>query len=501
MRQGAYIKIMTRCVLIFLFSTAMALAAPVSINGMRIAQEENNTRLVFETNGTVVFKSFQLHQPERLVIDLGHTDIKTSLNDAALNQTPIQKIRTGADKQNNIRMVMDLKNAVTAHVFTLPASNQYGPRLVVDLVPAMATANSSESSKATNNTENTNPNAQKSQNLPLPHVAELSNIKPPAPPAGKTTLFNKIPSPLPLVPQISLQAKPKNVRDVIVVIDAGHGGHDAGAIGSNGTHEKDVVLGIAKALARQISDQTGMRAVLTRDDDTFIPLRERLRLARKGNADMFLAIHADAYKSPYSAGASVFALSRKGASSEAARWLAEKENYSELGGTTVADKNPLLFSVLLDLSQTGTIRESLKLGSDMLQEIGKMTRLHHNYVEQAPFVVLKSPDIPSLLIETGFISNPNEESKLKDPDYQNKLARAMLVGIRQYFILNPPPDSYFALHQQSAATHIVQAGETLASIAKKYKVDLRGLEKMNRLSHQSLELGQVIYLPNNNIRS
>jgi N-acetylmuramoyl-L-alanine amidase len=233
----------------------------------------------------------------------------------------------------------------------------------------------------------------------------------------------------------------KKSRPIVVVIDAGHGGKDSGAVGENGTKEKDVVLAISKKLANLIDDEPGMKAVMTRKGDYFVPLRNRINLARKGKADLFVAVHADSYFNSRASGASVYALSRRGATSEAARWLAKKENYSELGGVDLGelgDQSYLLRSVLIDLAQTATITDSLRLGTSILDRLDDVTRLHYTRVEQAPFVVLKSPDIPSVLVETGFISNTREEARLKDNAYQNKIAEAMLIGIQSYLKKYPP---------------------------------------------------------------
>ncbi|MBX9587507.1 MAG: N-acetylmuramoyl-L-alanine amidase [Gammaproteobacteria bacterium] len=241
--------------------------------------------------------------------------------------------------------------------------------------------------------------------------------------------------------------KAPKARDVVVVIDPGHGGKDPGARGATGTQEKDVVLAIAKRLQAQINRQPGFRAVLTRNSDYFLSLRNRLALARKYRGDMFIAIHADAHDHVNACGVGVYALSQRGATSEAARWLAQQENQSELvGGVDLTDKDQVLKSVLLDLSQTQSITASLQMGSVLLDNLGQFAQLHHNRVEQAAFVVLKSPDIPSLLIETGFISNSAEEHRLRTPYYQDRIATALLSGIKNYFVNHPPRGSLLALH-------------------------------------------------------
>jgi N-acetylmuramoyl-L-alanine amidase len=235
-------------------------------------------------------------------------------------------------------------------------------------------------------------------------------------------------------------------KNIVIVIDPGHGGKDPGAAGMNGAREKDVVLRISKELCATLNQEPGFKAVLTRDRDIYLPLRQRLAIARKNHADMFVAIHADAYNHAQATGASVFALSQRGATSEAAKWLAEKENESELGGLSseLADKDEMLRSVLIDLSQTHTIESSLKIGNNVLRHLGTFSRLHHPRIEQAAFVVLKSPDIPSILVETGFLSNPLEEAKLTDPDYQYHTAQAIKEGIKKYFMTYSPSGTWFA---------------------------------------------------------
>jgi N-acetylmuramoyl-L-alanine amidase len=256
----------------------------------------------------------------------------------------------------------------------------------------------------------------------------------PSPPAPQVVVKKTPPEHATKKPALQMTAAVK-AHPVIIVIDAGHGGKDPGTIGASGTKEKNVVLEIAERLAELINKEPNMHAVLTRDGDYFVKLRDRLRLARKDNADLFVAIHADAYLTAESSGVSVYALSRHGATSEAARWLAKRDNYSELGGVDISglgDKSYALRSVLLDLAQAATITDSVRLGSDILNSLANVTKLHYPRVEQAPFMVLKSPDIPSVLVETGYLSNPKEEERLRDPSYRNKIAQALLTGIRHY---------------------------------------------------------------------
>jgi len=279
-------------------------------------------------------------------------------------------------------------------------------------------------------------------------------------------------------------------RQIVIAIDAGHGGPDSGALGKGGTKEKTVVLAIAKRLAKLVNSEPGMRAYLTRDKDVFITLRQRIRRARNNNADMFISIHADAFKNTKARGASVFVLSERGASSEAAQLLADKENAADLaGGISLEDKDDLLASVLLDLSQTASLEASLEVANTVLSGLKRVGNVHKKHVESASFVVLKSPDIPSVLVETAFISNPAEERKLKTSSHQNKLARAMMSGIRSYFQRNPLPGS--TVPQQ----HTVSRGDTLSIIAQRYQVSMTQLKKTNDLKTSNIKIGQILLIP------
>ncbi len=294
---------------------------------------------------------------------------------------------------------------------------------------------------------------------------------------------------------------PKSLRDVVIVLDPGHGGKDPGAIGAKKSMEKQVVLAIAKKLKQEIDKQPGMRAVLTRDSDYYVGLRERLDIARKHDADIFVSIHADAFIHPHSKGASVFALSQGGATSEAARWLAEKENYSELGGVNLSDlddQNDLIRTVLIDLSQTATTTASLQVGSQVLSRLERVTSLHSNGVEQARFVVLKSPDIPSILVEMGFISNPTEEKNLNDPKYQSRVTKAIFEGLKTYF-WNHPPHGTRLEAMANAHLHVVRQGECLSKIAARYDVAKTDVTRLNELSREQIFSGQQLMIPRQEI--
>lgn len=365
--------------------------ANAQVNKIISAQVLGKNQLMLGLTDTAKFHYFTLSAPDRFVVDFDQTALTIPLNHISLDTLPVQSIRSSLSANNTLRLVFDLTSAQRPQLHSLPASAGQPARVMIVFDNA--------------------PNVQKIQNV-IP--------KSPLPPKSIT--------------------KPKP-HIITVIIDPGHGGKDPGAHGRYGTLEKNVVLSIAKQLQSLINRQPGMRAVLTRQGDYFVNLRQRLSIARKNSGDVFVSIHADAFQNPYSHGVSVFALSERGGTSEAAKWLAEKENYSELGGVSLGDlddKNGMIRSVLIDLSETATIGASLELGDGVLNHIGHVTHLHHHDVEQAQFVVLKSLDIPSVLVETGFISNPQEEMQLKNPAYQAKIAQAILLGIQQYLRQHPP---------------------------------------------------------------
>lgn len=371
-------------------------------------------------------------------------------------------------------MVVDLKKSVTPKSFTLAPNAQYGNRLVVDLYDQEADA-----------------------------IA--ASAPPPAPVPVQTPATTPAVPVSPAQPAIKLPPVPSGKREIVVAIDAGHGGEDPGASGSRGQHEKDIVLQIAKELQRQINSERGFRAELTRTGDYFIPLRKRTEIARKKGADLFISIHADAAPSRAAFGASVFALSDRGATSETARWLADTENRSDLiggaGNVSLDDKDRMLAGVLLDLSMTATLSSSLNVGQKVLGNMGRVTSLHKQRVEQAGFMVLKSPDIPSILVETGFISNNNEAAKLATASHQQALARSIHTGVRQYFQQNPPPGTYIAWLRDTGKLaagpreHTVRPGETLAMLAVRYQVSVASLRNTNSLKTDELKVGQRLDIP------
>ncbi|WP_248745513.1 N-acetylmuramoyl-L-alanine amidase [Pseudomonas sp. MWU12-2037] len=464
---GMRLRALVAVVGLLLAALAVDAVAATQVKSVRLWRAPDNTRLVFDLSGPVQHSVFTLTSPDRLVIDINGATLGGPLNVPTAN-TPINSVRAAQRTPTDLRVVVDLKKAVTPKSFVLAPNAQYGNRLVVDLFDNPADA------------------------------------APPAAPAPTVATVPAVPV-TPTEPAIKLPPAPAGKRDIIVVIDAGHGGEDPGASGSRGQHEKDVVLAIARELQRQVGGMKGYRAELTRTGDYFIPLRGRTEIARKKGADLFVSIHADAAPSAAAFGASVFALSDRGATSETARWLADSENRSDLiggaGNVSLDDKDKMLAGVLLDLSMTASLTSSLNVGQKVLSNIGRVTPLHKQRVEQAGFMVLKSPDIPSILVETGFISNSNEASKLASSNHQQALARSISAGIRQFFQQNPPPGTYIAWLRDSGKIaegprdHRVAPGETLAMLAVRYQVSASTLRSANNLTSDELKVGQNLTIP------
>ena len=386
-----------------------------SVLAVRVWPAADYTRVTLETDASVKFSQFTVKNPERLVVDLEGVELNGVLDGLSGkiggDDPYIKLLRAGRFKPGVVRLVMELKTEVAPQVFVLAPVGEYGHRLVLDVYPA-------------------NPIDPLLALLERKDLQQLPLDDKPAPQVE--------PQP-PAVAEQKRPGKPVVDRLVTITLDPGHGGEDPGAVGRGGSHEKNVTLAVARRLKAKIDAEPNMRAVLTRDSDFFVPLHMRVQKARRVQADLFVSIHADAFIKPDARGASVFVLSENGASSSAARWLANKENAADLiGGVNFGTKDPMLARTLLDLSQTATINDSLKLGKAVLGELGGIGNLHKGSVEQAGFAVLKAPDIPSILVETAFISNPEEERRLNDDAYQDRLAEAVLSGIRKYFKLNPP---------------------------------------------------------------
>jgi len=429
-------------------------ANTLKYNTLRVGQHDNQTKVVLDLAGPIKYKYFSLSKPDRFVVDLIdviRTGDKPKINYA---NTAIKKIRSGIRNGNDLRMVIELTESLKGNVYLLKPSAGKGHRLVVEL--------SGKSFK------------------PAQRVAKAPVKKP----------VQQKAAPAPKIKKKELVVKQQE-RDIIIAIDAGHGGIDPGAKGHKGTREKDVVLAIARRLENLVKKEDGMRPLMIRDGDYFIKLGNRKEKARKHKADFFISIHADAFPDKRARGASVYALSQRGATSEAAKLLANRENASDLvGGVSLDDKDDMLASVLLDLSQSATIEDSIDVGSKVVKGLKGVARMHKTTVQQAGFAVLKSPDIPSILVETAFISNPGEEKNLRSNAYQQKLAVAMMSGIRSYFISNPPPGTRIA-----AREHVIERGETLSIIASRYRISLKTLRVANQLTSDSLRIGQVLQIP------
>ena len=440
--------------------------AAIAINSARVWPAQDYTRLTLESKQAIRHNMFNLSNPERLVIDLEEVELGNALNDLAKligNDDPyIKSVRVGRFKPGVVRLVLDLKSEAKPQLFVLKPVAEYGYRLVLDVYPArppldplMALLEQPRISipEAAGTPTTTNQPAEKApadeKLLMEPLAIRLSKQTTPAKslvmsghPEDKLQMAQSLSIDNNDKPPPSATATPSlpemRARTLIIAIDAGHGGEDPGARGRYGSREKNVTLAIARKVKALVDDVPNMRGILIRDGDYFIPLIGRVAKARKVNADLFISIHADAFIKANARGSSVFALSEHGATSTAARWLAKKENEADLiGGVNIAVKDPYLARTLLDLSQTATITDSMKLAKHVLNELGGINDLHRGRVEQAGFAVLKSPDIPSILVETAFISNPSEERRLNDKNYQMKLANAILGGIKRYFAQNP----------------------------------------------------------------
>jgi len=414
-----------------------AWAAPVQLENVRIWAAPDNTRIVFDVSGPVEHRITKLEDPKRIVIDIQDTRLNTTLPQPAAGDNFIYQLRSGVQEQNALRLVLDIKQDVQISSFLLPPNQRYGHRLVFDL--------SGMDSKQ-----------------------ELQTV--------------------------SINKAPTGNRDVIIAIDAGHGGDDPGARGPGGSWEKDLVLPIARQLAGMVNRERGMHALLVREGDYFMPLRKRIEKARQNKADLFVSIHADAFRDSRVNGASVYILSERGASSEAARWLAERENASDLiGGVSLDVEDDTLASVLLDLSQTASLEMSIDVADRVLAALRGLGNIHKRQVQSAGFAVLKSPDIPSILVETAYISNPAEEKKLRDAGYQQRMAEAILQGLRGYFQEHAPEGTLLAT--LAGRKHIIARGDTLSAIAAQYHVSMQKLREHNGLKSDLVRVGQVISIP------
>ena len=415
--------------------------ADTTVENIRVWSESGKTRVVLDLSQPADHNIFTLRSPERLVVDLKNGRLSGSLKQLPAGTGSIKGIRTGVRANGQLRVVLDLNEAVRSRSFSAGPNSTYGDRLVIDL--------------------------QRKGNLHAVKRASEGYVR---------------------------------GRKIVIAVDPGHGGHDPGAVGRGRTKEKDVALAIGKLLASRINAERGMRAILVRKGDYYVDHRERTEIARRNKADLFVSIHADSIDDRRAKGATVYVLSLEGASDEAAKRLAQRENASGLvGGVSLADKDPVLASVLLDLSQNAALSASLGVGSKVISELGRVGTVHRRRVQLAGLLVLKSPDVPSILVETNFISNPGEEKKLKSSAQQKRLASAILAGIRGYFYANPPPDTQIAMDLKHTPTkqvrHVISRGDTLSGIAERYNVSMSAIRAANRLSSDRIRVGQTLRIP------
>jgi N-acetylmuramoyl-L-alanine amidase len=435
---------------VFLLVSAVTWAEPVTVQHMRVWRAPDHTRIVFDLSGPLEHRLFTLQDPHRIVVDMDNARLEEPLKDVDTGGPLLGAVRVGQPEEGPLRIVLDLKAEIRPRSFVLTPAGPYGHRLVIDLLDVK----SAEEEKT------------KSE--------EIVRTPP-------------------------VQARPV-VRERVVAIDAGHGGEDPGALGRRyRTREKDVTLAIARELARLVAREPGMRPVLIRDGDYYVGLKQRYKKARDMRADVFVSIHADAVPSRQAYGSSVYVLSEKGASNAMARLLADKENASDLiGGVSLNDKDDMLAQVLLDLSHNKTMQDSQGLAEDILVELRDVGPVHMHRVAQAGFAVLKSPDIPSVLIETAFISNPSEEKKLRTPAFQQRLAGSIFHGIKRHLARRPAPSPVpvqATVSGEPAREHVVRRGDTLASIARQYNIHVDALRFINDLWDADLPVGLRLRIP------
>ncbi|MEE8059549.1 MAG: N-acetylmuramoyl-L-alanine amidase [Pseudomonadales bacterium] len=410
-----------------------------TINDIRLWRAPDHTRVVLDLSAPVSHKVIILKNPNRIVIDIDDAGIKMDTKTLDLQDSPISRIRTGVKDKTDLRVVLDVSSAVKPRSFFLKANNKYGDRLVIDLY------------------------AKQKTKTVVKHIDDQDR------------------------------------RDIVIAIDAGHGGDDPGASGVNRLREKNVVLAIARELNYLLRQEKGYQPVMIRKGDYYVGLQKRRQLAHRAQADLMVSIHADAFKDHRAYGTSVYVLSQKGASSAMAKVLADDANNSDLvGGVNLSDKNDMLAGVLADLSMSASLDVGIQVGAEVVREMGKISHLHSRKVGQANFSVLRSPDVPSILVETGFISNSAEAKKLGTKNYQRKMAKAIFHGIRQYFSGSPPSDTYLAWQKRNhkkSVEYVIARGDTLSGIAKRYQVSIASIRSHNDLASSVIKVGQKLVIP------
>ena len=429
-------------VLLGLFVTHLmwsVLAQAVTIDDVRVWRAPDHTRVVLELSAPTSHKVMTLTGPNRIVVDINKATLKAKLDGLELANSPISRLRSGVKDKTDLRLVMDVNSSVKPRSFMLKANQEFKDRLVVDLYD---------------------------KDTATPVVKHVND---------------------------------QRLRDIIIAIDAGHGGEDPGASGPNKLREKMVVLAIAKELNYLLGKEKGYQPVLVRKGDYYVGLQQRRNIARKAQADLMVSIHADAFSDHRAHGTSVYALSRKGASSAMAQVLATDANNSDLvGGVSLGDKDDVLAGVLADLSMSASLDVSTQVGSEVIRQMGSISRLHSKKVELANFSVLRSPDVPSILVETGFISNPQEAKKLSTKTYQRQMARSIFNGITRHFAKSPPHDTYIASKKRDSNRHVeyvIARGDTLSGIAQRYRVSVTSIRQKNDLASSTIKVGQRILIP------
>ncbi|MBY6209969.1 N-acetylmuramoyl-L-alanine amidase [Microbulbifer agarilyticus] len=440
--MGAGLPVRFLTSIVFLLATLVALPVfSADVEGVRLWRAPDHTRLVFDLDGPAEHKLFTLKNPDRVVIDVSGAKLTAAIDNLPLADTPIAGVRHATQNQRDLRVVLDLKQPVNPRSFALRRHEQLPDRLVIDL-------------------------------------HDRGKVE------EKT------------IQQVQVSGQ----KDIVIAIDAGHGGEDPGALGPGGLREKDVVLAISRYLKKSLDKKRGFSAKLVRTGDYYIPLRDRVKKGRQLRADLFVSIHADAFTRKDARGAGVYAVSSRGATSETARFLAQRENESDLiggaGDLSLSDKDDTLAGVLLDLAMTATMNASLDIGSSVLSSLGSFTHLHKKKVEQANFSVLRNPDVPSILVETGFITNPQEARRLRDPSFQKRMAEKLSEGIVAHFSSRPPAGTWLAANASRVdRKHTISRGDTLSAIAARYNISVAALKKANGMRNSMIRVGQTLTIP------
>ena len=466
--------------LIAAVAPGIASAARLQVQSVTVAPEGGNTRVELRLSRPADYEIFTLGNPDRVVIDIASATLAPGALSMPAAAGGVRDVRAAHRPDEKLRIVFDVAEAMRPTAVQDAATS----RLTISLAPAAGSSSAAALPAAAPPTT--------AASTPTAPSATPAPVTAPAPATTATPSPAPAPAPVPVQPR----------TEIVVVVDAGHGGHDPGAHGPSGVREKDVTLAISRQLVDLLNNEPGMRGVLTRSDDRFLGLRERMERARSANAHLFISIHADAAYNRNAQGSTVYVLSEKAASDEASRRLAARENAALIGGVDLGDKDPVLASVLMDLSQNASISSSITVGEAILDNMARLGRLHRNTVQQAPFMVLKSPDVPSILVETAYISNPVDERNLNSPRHQQALAKAMLDGVKKYFAANPP--SHVAKRPAIVASdntafrpkqHVVRKGDTLSGVASLYGVSLRQLRAANGLRSDVVRVGQKLTIP------